>query len=350
MGYFRKLLDNLEAYVPGEQPRSYAGTIKLNANENPFPPSLALGEVLTPALLENLRFYPDAVSRELRRRLAGRYGVSADNVFVGNGGDEILRLVVQATIDPGARVTFPYPSYILYRTLAEMFEAEVREVDLDEGFQLPEDFTDHLGRLTFLCSPNNPSGNCLREKELLGVIKAARGKGIVVIDEAYGEFSDQNMIPAAMRHEHVLVLRSFSKVYSLAGIRVGAAVGHHGIISALFKLKDSYNLNLVSQLLALAAVEDQDSARNNIARIRRSREELRGQLVGLGFRVWPSDANFLLAQHDQAAAFDIYRQLRERGILVRYYDERRMENRLRITVGREDENAALVEALGEILP
>jgi len=152
-----------------------------------------------------------------------------------------------------------------------------------------------------------------------------------------------------MRRDNVLVLRSFSKVYSLAGIRCGVAIADREIISALFKLKDSYNLDMVTQALALAALDDQDSMRNNVKRIRRSREELSDALAGLGFRVWPSDANFVMAQHNRVPAIDIYRELKEREILVRYFDQRRLEDRLRITVGREDENTALVEALGEIL-
>lgn len=349
MDYFRKLLGDLEAYVPGEQPRSYEGVIKLNANENPFPPSLKLGEVLEHGRIDELRYYPDAVSRELRRMLASLYGVSVDNVFVGNGGDEVLRLIVQAAIEPGERVTFPYPSYVLYRTLAEMFEAEIREIDLTDDFQLPDDFANDIGRVTFLCSPNNPTGNCLRRDDMLRVIDAAKGKGIVVIDEAYAEFSDQSLIPAAMQHDNVLVLRSFSKSYSLAGLRVGVAIGHYEIISALFKLKDSYNLNFLSQILAMAALDDQDSMRNNVERIRRSRDALRKELEKLGFRVWPSDANFFLVEHRKTAAVDVYRRLKEKKILVRYFNQRRLKTTLRISIGREDENEALIEALHEIL-
>jgi histidinol-phosphate aminotransferase len=348
MGYFRRFLDGLEAYVPGEQPRSYEGVIKLNANENPFPPSLKLAEVLTPGRIDELRYYPDAVSRELRRRLASLYGVSADNVFVGNGGDEVLRLIVQATVDPGDRIRFPYPSYVLYRTLAEIAQAEIREVDLTEDFQLPADFETNIGSLTFLCSPNNPTGNCLRRGDILRVIEAAKGKGIVVIDEAYVDFSEQNMIPLAMQHENVLVLRSLSKSYSLAGLRVGVAVAHYDIISALFKLKDSYNLNFLSQILAMAALDDKESMRENVKRIRESRAALGGRLENLGFRVWPSDANFLLVEHPKTAAVEIYHRLKEKNILVRYFNERRLESTLRISVGREDENAALIEALNEI--
>jgi histidinol-phosphate aminotransferase len=349
MSYFRPFLEELEAYVPGEQPRDYAGLTKLNANENAYPPSLQVEYSLQHAHVDDLRYYPDATARELRKTLATKFGVAIDNIIVGNGGDEILRLIVQATVEKGDRVTYPMPGYVLYRTLAQIARGECVEVELDPDFQIPPGFEDSLGRITFLCSPNNPTGNCLRERDIVRVVEAAEGKSIVVIDEAYVDFSDQNLIPLTKRFDNVLVLRSFSKSYSLAGIRLGVGIGHFEIISNLYKLKDSYNVNELTQRLAVAALLDGDYMRNTVRRIRRNRDMLSTALRDLGFRVYPSDANFVLAEHPTLSAREIQQTLRERNILVRHFAEKRVENHLRISVGREDEILTLIENLKEIV-
>ncbi len=349
MSYFRPFLEELEAYVPGEQPPDYAGLIKLNANENAYPPSLRVEDCFRRGYVDDLRFYPDAASRQLRRTLATKFDVATDNIIVGNGGDEILRLIVQATVEKGDRVTYPVPSYVLYRTLAQIAQGECVEVELDEDFQIPPGFEEKIGRITFLCSPNNPTGNCFREKDVVRVIEAAQGKSIVVIDEAYVDFSDQNLIPLTKHFDNVLVLRSFSKSYSLAGIRLGIGIGHYEIISNLFKLKDSYNVDELTQRLALAALLDGEYMRNTVERIRQNRATLSQALSELGFQVYPSDANFVLAEHPSISAREIQRALKGRNILVRYFAEKRIENHLRISVGREDEILTLIENLREIL-
>ncbi|HIJ66373.1 MAG TPA: histidinol-phosphate transaminase [Candidatus Hydrogenedentes bacterium] len=348
MNYGREILREVEGYVPGEQPKQ-AGIIKLNTNENPYPPSPSVGETLRKLTPDAMRKYPDPVSLELREACAQRYGYeNADWCIAGNGMDELLALAVRTFVDPGDTILTPYPTYTLYETLAQLHGADVNMIDLDDQFQLPERFFNTPARLCFLPRPNAPTG-----------VSAPRGdverlcsefEGIVVIDEAYVDFGADNCMDFPKKFENAIVMRTFSKSFSLAGMRVGLAVAQPEIIAEFLKTKDSYNLNAYSQAAALAAIRAYAHMEANAAKIRSTRQRLGAALEDLGFTVPPSQANFLLAQwNGTPSAKEIFLALKDRGIFVRYFDARRLENALRITVGTDEETDALLDALREIV-
>jgi len=345
--YQRELLRDVEGYVPGEQPPP--GVIKLNTNENPYPPSQKAMAVLRGLSPEALRKYSDPVSLELRAAWAQRYGYEGPEwVIAGNGMDELLSLSIRAFVDPGEAVLSTYPTYTLYETLAQLHGARLTTVDLDEDFQLAGAFFETPARLCCLPRPNSPSGVCC---PLEAVERLCRDfDGIVVIDEAYVDFADDDCIDFPKRFENAVVMRTFSKSFSLAGMRLGAAAARPEIICELMKVKDSYNLNAATQAVGLAALEDYDHMLANAAKIRATRERLTQALCEMGFRVPPSQSNFVLAQRDGTPdARAIFEALRERRILVRYFTARRLDNALRITVGTDEETDALLQALTEML-
>ncbi|MBI5092665.1 MAG: histidinol-phosphate transaminase [Candidatus Hydrogenedentes bacterium] len=348
MKYGREILKNVEGYVPGEQPRM-PNIIKLNTNENPYPPSPKVMEALRGLSADTLRKYPDPMSLELRKACASRYGYdSADWVMVGNGMDELLAMAVRTFTDPGDTVLTTYPTYVLYETLAQLHGASAFLVDLDDAFQLTDAFYSTPARLCFLPRPNSPTGVCVPREAVERLCREF--DGIVVIDEAYVDFADDDCMGFPKRFENAIVMRTFSKSFGLAGMRVGVAVARPEIIAEFVKTKDSYNLNVASQAAALAAMTDYTYMLNSRAKIRKTRARLMAALTELGFSVPPSQSNFLLAQwNGQPNAKTIFERLRERAIIVRYFPVRRLDNALRITVGTEEETDALLRALGEIV-
>jgi len=348
MSYFRDNIDALSPYVPGEQPARGAKVIKLNTNENAYPPSPKALAALRGFDPDLLRRYPHPYARQARDAVAAVFDVPADRVLVGNGSDELLTMILRAAAAPGRKVAYPMPTYVLYRTLAQIQDAPIAEVPYDEDYRLPTDALAAAdGAVTLVGSPNSPSGTCAPNDELADL--AGRLCGLLVIDEAYADFAGTTAIGLTGRFDNVLVLRTLSKGYSLAGLRLGFAIGSPEIIRGLSKVKDSYNVSAVSCLVGAAALADQAHKSANAERIKASRAKLTGELRGLGFRVWDSQSNFLLARPPRGDAERIYRTLKERAILVRYFNQDRLDDKLRITVGTEDENAALVAALREIL-
>ncbi len=348
MGYLRKNIERLEAYIPGEQPPPGSRVIKLNTNENCYPPSPRVLRVMKRFQGELLRRYPDPMSRALCEQAAKLYGVRPDWVLAGNGSDEHLALIVRAYLEPGRRAAYPVPTYSLYRTLALMQDAGIAEIPYGEDYRLPVEGLIRAGAVvTFVCSPNNPSAT-VAPVEDLG--KLASGvKGIVVVDEAYTDFADENAMSLVKRFRNVIVLRTVSKGYSLAGLRLGFAVAQPETLGGLIKIKDSYNVDAVTSRLGIAALSDQAWKERNTRRIIRSRAKLGKSLEGLGFRVWPSQANFLLARPADGRAGRLYRALKARGILVRYWDRPGLSDKVRITVGTERQNRKLIVALEELL-
>lgn len=348
MKYARKSLEGIEPYVPGEQPKA-GPVIKLNTNENPYPPSPRVLDAVQSVSTEMLRKYPDPIAEGLRAACARQYGYPGiEWLTAGNGMDELLLLAVRAFVDPGDRIVSPYPSYLLYDTIARFHGAKSVAVELGEAFELPEAFFSTPGRLCFLARPNAPTGLCcsLEEVERL----CAGFDGVVVVDEAYVDFADDNCMDFPRRFENVIVMRTFSKSYSLAGARLGIAVGQPPLIAELLKVKDSYNVNAATQAAGIAAIEDQAHMRQNVARIRQSRARLTEELVRFGFEVLPSQANFVFAiWNGQPPARGIFEALRNEGIYVRYFDAPRTDKALRITVGTDAQIDALIEALGRIV-
>jgi histidinol-phosphate aminotransferase len=348
MKYARTLLQGVEGYVPGEQPR-IPNIIKLNTNENPYPPSPRVLETVQHLGADALRRYPDPVCLAFREALAARYGYpDATWTLAGNGMDELLALAVRTFTDPGDTILTPYPTYVLYDTLGKLHGAKVEMVDLDEDFQLTEPFFKTPARLCFLPRPNSPSGVCVPRETVERLCESF--DGLVVIDEAYADFADDNCMDFPRRFENALVMRTFSKSFSLAGMRIGTLVARPEIIAEFLKTKDSYNMDAVSQAAGLAALEEYDYMLASASKIRATRARMTAGLRRLGFKVPPSQSNFVLAQWDgQPAAVDLFQALRDRAILVRYFRSRRLDNALRITVGTESQTDALLGALEEII-
>jgi len=348
MTFFRDNIEKLTAYQPGEQPPAGAKVIKLNTNENPYPPSPAAMDVLRAVETERLRRYPDPMAGHVRKAAAEVLGFEPEWILVGNGSDELLTMLMRSCAEPARKVAYATPTYVLYRTLVQIQAAQAVEVPYDEDYNLP------VGQLiaakaavTLVATPNSPSGTVAHGDEL---VKLAAGcGGLLVVDEAYVDFADHSAIDLVRKFQNVVILRTLSKGYSLAGLRVGFAIAQPPVIVGLVKVKDSYNVDAVACTVAAAALRDQAHKNANAQKVRVSRARLAGALDALGFRVWPSQANFLLARPPAGDAKRFYQILKDRGILVRYFQQPRLDDKLRITVGTDAQNDALVAAMKEIL-
>lgn len=360
-GLIRPLVRKLHPYVPGEQPK-VSGLIKLNTNENPYPPSPKVLAATRAAVDGRLRLYPNPTAQTLRAALARLHCCSPDHLIIGNGSDELLALAVRCFVEPAtgtlpqqrSLVQFFTPSYSLYPVLAAMHGAHTRAVELEPDFGLPplpvlrrNPAWDFKAALTFVTTPNAPSGRGYRVSELHALCRVQQG--VVVLDEAYVDFARENALALALKHSHVLVARTFSKAYSLCFQRVGYFVGHPELIAALHRIRDSYNVNGLGQVAAQATLQDLPRYRKNFQRIIETRTRLSRELGALGFEVLPSQANFVLARPPGKPAGWWLEALRERKILVRWFDQPRIRHFLRITIGTPAEAAALVKAAGSIL-
>lgn len=363
----RPLVRDLHAYVPGEQPK-IAGLIKLNTNENPYPPAPAVLQAVREAVDSRLRLYPNPTAQPLREALAKYHGCQPQNIFVGNGSDECLAYAVRAFVEPalhtgvwrkrGRRsaslVQYFTPSYSLYPVLADAHGATRNPVELDIDMTLPSPTTlrrgaawDSAAALTFITTPNAPSGRSFRTAELDALCELQRG--VVVLDEAYVDFAKENALALALKHPHVLAARTFSKAYSLCFQRVGYFVGHAELIDALDRVRDSYNVNGLGQVAALATLQHLPYYRANFAKVVATRTETTEKLQALGFDVLPSQANFILARPPGPPASEWLSLLRDRKILVRWFDQPLIRDRLRITIGTPEEMEALCKAARAIL-
>ena len=348
MSYFRPAIDALAAYQPGEQPAADAAVVKLNTNENPYPPSAAALAALRAVEPDSLRRYPQPAADEFRESAAGVLGVDPAWIVAGNGSDDLLTMLFRSVAGSGRPVAFPAPTYSLYRTLARMQDAPVVEVPFDDSYALPVDrLAAAAAALTLVASPNSPSGNRMPNADL-GEL-AGRLQGVLVIDEAYAAFASGDALELTARHENVVVLRTLSKSHSLAGLRLGFAVARPALLAGLRKVKDSYNVDAVSARVGAAAIRDTGYTQANIERVRASRARLSAALAGVGCRVWPSEANFLLVRPPGGDARTVYEKLKAEGILIRYFDEPLLADRVRITVGTDEQNERLLDALRRLL-
>jgi histidinol-phosphate aminotransferase len=377
----RPLVNRLHPYVYGEQPK-IKGLIKLNTNENAYPPSPRVLRAVRAATDERLRLYPNPTAEQLRGTLATLHRCKPENIIVGNGSDELLALAVRCFVEPVAVfvrtrlkeekvaalsraqpqqiVQYFTPSYSLYPVLADIHGAVKKAVPLRPDFGLPsvaelekakrrppEGGTPNRwnfdAALTFITTPNAPSGRGYSTRELESLCRAQRG--VVVLDEAYVDFARENAMRLAMKYRHVLVARTFSKAYSLCFQRVGYFVGHPELIAALHKIRDSYNVNGLGQIAAEATLDDLKYYRTNFKKIVTTREWLSRELTKLGFRVFPSQTNFILCKPPVFTADDWLKRLRERRILVRWFSYPEVKDYLRITIGTQKEAAALVRAV-----
>jgi histidinol-phosphate aminotransferase len=344
VSYFRPSIEAMTGYVPGEQPKPGTPIIKLNTNENPYPPSPEAIAALRNLDSEWLRRYPDPFANDFRAAVSGVLGIPSDWIMVGNGSDDVLNVVVRACAESGRRVVYPMPTYVLYRTLSDMQPAEHVEIPYGENFQLPiDELVAANGAITFIASPNSPSGHQVSTSDLREL--ASRVSGILVVDEAYVDFADDTALPLVQEFDHVMVIRTLSKGYSLAGLRLGFGIANPTLLSGLFKVKDSYNIDAIACLVGTAAMQDQAYKNACAEKVKASRTLLAVDLKQLGFHVWNSQTNFLLTQPPRGNAEQIYLALKERGILVRYFKQPGLDDKLRITVGTNSQNQTLIEAL-----
>jgi len=348
MSYFRENIDEMAGYVPGEQPGPGETVIKINTNENPYPPSPAAMETLHGLDGERLRRYSHPTARAFREVVGRVLGFPADWILPGNGSDDLLTMIFRACAEPARNVAYPMPTYTLYRTLAEIQDAEVVEVPFGEKFELPlDELAGANAAVTLVAHPNAPSGTPMAPEQLREL--ASRLAGLLVIDEAYVDFAEYDMLDLARSHENVIVLRTLSKGYSLAGLRLGFGVANPGVLEGLIKVKDSYNVGAVPCAVGAAAFQDQAYKDACAAKVKASRARLASELEALGFRVWPSAANFLLVRPPGGEARRIHESLKERHILIRYFQSPPLTDKLRISIGTDEQNAALVTAIREIL-
>ncbi len=358
----RPLVHGLHAYVPGEQPR-IRGLIKLNTNENPYPPSPRVLRATQAAVDGRFRLYPNPTSQALRERLAKLHGCDPSQVLVGNGSDEVLALAVRAFVEPkvgcrkASKATVQYldPSYSLYPVLAAIHGARTHAVPLGPDFALPAmPSGKRAGRkgwnpeaaLSLVTTPNAPSGRGFTNTELETLCRATRG--VVVLDEAYVDFARENALALALKYPHVLVFRTFSKAYSLCFQRVGYCVGHPELIEALDRIRDSYNVNGLGQVAALATLDDLPYYRRNFKRVIATRERLTTALTALGFSVVPSQTNFIFVRPPGPPAESWLKSLRDQRILVRWFRTPGLSDRLRITIGSDAEADRLVRVVRQL--
>jgi histidinol-phosphate aminotransferase len=358
MGLFRPNIDRIEGYIPGEQPQE-TGWIKLNTNENPYPPSPRVVEALVQAARGRLNIYPDPLATPFRRAAAAVFGVDPDWILPANGSDENLTLILRSFVDPHDLVAYPYPSYILYETLADIQGGQHQRLllrpdwswDLAAARQVTS-----RAKLVLIPNPNSPSGNRWSDDEILSLVPP---NGILVLDEAYGDFADQPHRAELLRRpgaERVIITRSFSKSFSLAGLRLGFAIARPELILGMIKVKDSYNCDTLSLAGGLAAISDLATMETNVAAVRQTRGRLAAGLTKLGFDVVPSQANFVWCTHPTGRHKEIYEALKGRKILVRFmkfpevpYAPEGLLNGLRITVGTDAEIDSLLRELASIV-
>ena len=343
--YFRGNIQAMSGYVPGEQPRD-DGIIKLNTNENPYPPSPQVYAALRKAIDASLRLYPQPLSDSLRAAAAAAYGVEKENIMAGNGSDELLSMLLRCFVNPGQRVAYPVPTYSLYDTLVEIQGGVSARVSFPDDFSVPKELARQDAPLTLLCNPNAPSGTLVPLPDIVKLAGAVAG--ILVVDEAYVDFAASegaSAIPLIGRLENLIILRTLSKSFSLAGMRIGLAFASAEIIAGMNKVRDSYNLDRLSIVAGTAALADLAWMHRNAARIQRSRQRLASGLKRLGYQVYPSHTNFILARQCGKNLQPVYEELKRRKILLRWFDVPGLRDCLRITVGTPKEVQVLLKEL-----
>ena len=345
-----KVARELSPYLPGEQPR-VADLVKLNTNENPFGPSPKALEAMRAAAADSLRLYPDPEATDLRDALATHHGVTPEQVFVGNGSDEVLAHAFVALLKQSKPLLYPDITYSFYPVWAQLFDVTVKTVPLDDDLRVRvDDYRRDAGSI-ILPNANAPTGIALPRTEIERLLDA-HASIPVLIDEAYVDFGGESAVPAIADHPNLLIVRTMSKARGLAGLRVGYALGDAGLIEALTRVKDSFNsypIGTVAQAGAAASVRDEAYFRECCARIIAGREAMTQALVERGFVVLPSSANFIFARHPDRDGPELAAELRARAVLVRHFNKPRTAPYLRITVGTEEDTARLIAAVDEIL-
>lgn len=342
----RKSVQNLTPYTPGEQPK-LAKLIKLNTNENAYPPSPKVGEALSQMDFERLRLYPDPLCIRIRELIAAEFGCSIDNIFVGNGSDEVLSLATEAFVENDGTIGFFNPSYSLYPVLTDIRDAKQVEFPLpetsEELAQLSK--TNKLPDLFFLTNPNAPTSTIFSLEAIEEFCKNT--DSVVIVDEAYGDFASQKSAATLIdKYPNLMVCRTLSKSYSLAGIRLGYLIGNVELIEALYKIKDSYNVNMLTQVAAIAALEDPEWMKENCKRICATRDRIKQELRNRGWFVAESQTNFLWAKPPAPfTAPELRDALRAEGIIIRYFSQEQTKDFIRITIGTDPQMDEMLEVI-----
>jgi histidinol-phosphate aminotransferase len=355
---FRNSIQQMGGYVSGEQPQG-DGWVKLNTNENPYPPSPNVVNAIRKAAAGRLNVYPDALATEFRNVAAELFGVGPDWILPANGSDENLTIIIRSFCDPHDTIAYPYPSYVLYESLAAIQSCPVRRIKLNDSFQWNAAESTSISssaRIVFAPNPNSPTGNCWTADQLLQLLPDA---GVLVVDEAYGDFADSPHRGELLKDDRfdrrIIVTRTLSKSYSLAGIRFGFSIADPEITSGMHKVRDSYNCDAIAAAAATAALQDQDWMLRNREKIILTRQRLVAELPKFGFTVSPSEANFVWTVHESGRHREIYEQLKRNRILVRFmqFPDAGADNEtldgLRITVGTDEEVGKLFDALKDVI-
>jgi len=348
--YWSEIVGKLTPYTPGEQPK-VSNLIKLNTNENPYGPSPAVLMAIRAEVNDNLRLYPDPNSDKVKESIADYYKINTGQVFIGNGSDEILAHTFQALLKHKSPILFPDITYSFYPVYCGLYGIDYTTIPLREDFQIKvEDYAIANGGIIFP-NPNAPTG-CLLSLGEIEKLVMSNTESVIVVDEAYVDFGGESAVPLIQTYPNLLVIQTLSKSRSLAGLRVGFAIGQSHLIEALERVKNSFNsypldrMAITGAVAAFADVEYFEKTRLNVIN---SREKLANDLKALNFEVLPSAANFLFVRHDKLSASLLAQKLRERNIIVRHFNQPRIENFLRITVGKESHCQALINTLREIL-
>ncbi len=341
MKWVRPQINNLKPYIPGKQVTGKV--LKLNANENPYPPSPRAFSALQEVDSDALRLYPDAIAGKLRKIAADIFDVATDQTIIGNGSDDVLTMIIRTFLTPEDSIAVVDPTYTLYETLAAIQGVKTEIHPLNNDYTIPESFLKTKSKIVFLPNPNAQTGSLfpLESVERL----CSRNNNIVVIDEAYADFAGVSSIPLLKKYENLIILRTVSKSYSLAGIRVGFGVSNSNFISAMMKVKDSYNVNSISQLIAAEAMLDREHFNRNLDKIIETREWFSKSLSDLGWKITPSAANFILVEPVNDSPESIMQKLEAAGIFIRYFNTPRLNDKLRISIGTDEQMEVLLKII-----
>jgi histidinol-phosphate aminotransferase len=342
--FVRPTVRAMEGYTPGEQPASGERVVKLNTNENAFQPSDRVMQAISALSAETLRRYPNPTADPFRDAAATLHNLTRDHFIAGNGSDDILTIATRCFIPPGGTLAFPDPTYSLYPILARLQDAQPMPIPWERDWSLPVDALANSGASAiYLANPNAPTGTFVSP---LKVAELARHfSGLLLVDEAYADFADDNCVALVEQYPNIVISRTLSKAYSLAGLRFGYAIAQPQVIREMMKVKDSYNCDAISIAAATAALEDQDYAKSTWEMIKSERARVSSELSQLGWDVLPSQANFILATVPSGRGKQMYEGLKQQGILVRYFDLPGLQDKVRITIGQSHENNALLAGI-----
>ena len=344
MKAIRESIAKMQGYIPGRQPSGVY--VKLNANENPYPPSPKVAEALASLACDNLRLYPSSSSAPLRKIASETFGIKPESIVCGNGSDDVFTMIIRTFLNAGDTLAVVDPTYTLYETLAQIQDAKTERHPLKEDYSLPESFFESKAKLKILPNPNAQTGTLFPEKDLRRLCETAQGA--VVLDEAYALFSGKTSLGLLSEFPNLVVTRTLSKSHSLAGMRIGFGFASEEIIEAFHKVRDSYNVNTVSQAVGAAALLDGTYTEKVVGKILKTKKTFAAGLVALGWEVIPSEGNFLLVKPPSGEAKEIVKRLEKEGFLVRHFETLRLQDKIRISIGTDEQMEQLLALIANL--